>query len=139
MEWSAWYHNFNRNQLESFNIFNHGGFTRYAKERFVESETKEEFAEGLRRELQYYFWSKCEYELVITNVDGRIIMTPWVGRRESVSLDVTDDENFDWVDFYEWIAYQKYARDGSIKIDVYDQVRYRWSEFVDYCWGNLMN
>lgn len=27
---------------------------------------KNEFAEAVKRDLLYYFWSKCEYEIVIT-------------------------------------------------------------------------
>ena len=133
-EWNVYYHNFNSNKFEIYNILKHGGFVEYAKKHRKKYKTKEEFAENLKRELMYYFWSKSEYEVVITKKDNKIIMTPWIGKKEEISLDVTDNEDFDWVGFYDWISYKKYARDGSIKIDIYDQVRYRWDEFVEYCW-----
>ena len=42
------------------------------------SKTKEEFAETLRRELMYYFWSKAEWELVIElDEDNHIFLSPY--------------------------------------------------------------
>lgn len=43
-----------------------------------------EFKEKLRKELMYWFWSKCEYEIVIS---------PWVGRNKEeaeVKIDIHD-------------------------------------------------
>ena len=133
LEWNVYYHNINSNKFETYNILKHGIFVDYIK-KHKKKYNKEEFEEKLKQELMYYFWCKSEYEVIITKKDNRIIMTPWVGRKEEISLDVTDNEDFDWLGFYDWISYKKYAVDGSIKIDIYDQVRYRWDEFVEYCW-----
>ena len=138
LEWNVRIHNFNRDTFDLYNIFNHGGCNSYIGKIFKEfkkSENKEEFAEKLRRELMYYFWSKCEYEVVITKRDEKIIMSPWVGRKE-IELDVTEDKNFDWLGFYDYMKEKKWSKDGSIKIDVYDQVKFNWDKFVDYCWKN---
>lgn len=87
---------------------------------------KEEFAELLRRQVQYYYWSKTEWECVITDTQ------PHIGRRE---LDrILDD------------CYRKRTKDeppcrfshvylsDAEKIDVYDQLRLNWDEFVEYVW-----
>lgn len=132
--WNVYYHNFNRNQLEPYDLLGHGGFSKYASEYKKKYKSVEEFADKLKSELMYHFWSKCEWEVILTKENDRIIMRPWVGRRGETSLDVTDMEDFDWVGFYDKVAKKYIARDGSIKIDVYDQVMFRFREFIDYCW-----
>lgn len=138
--WNVYYHSWNANEFKKLNILKeHGSFVEYIKKHKKKyKDNKEEFANKLRSELMYYFWSKSEWEVIITKKDGRIIMTPWCGRKEDIELDVTDNEDFDWISFYNWMADKKYGKDGSIKIDVYDQVWYRWDEFVDYCWNNKL-
>ena len=138
VEWNVYYHCFNSDEFKKVNILKeHGGFIEYVKKHKKKCKgNKEEFKENLRRELQFYFWAKCEWEVIITKKDNRIIMTPWVGRNKYLSLDVTDNEDFNWIRFYDWIKEQKYAnKDGAIKIDVYDQVMFKFDEFADYVWG----
>ena len=98
--------------------------------------TKDEFAEHLRRECMHRFWSKCEWELIIEiDDDNRIWLNPWVGCRhpENVRIDVTDREDFDWKGFADkHIGEQIYRNEA--KIDAYDQLMWRWEEFVDCCW-----
>lgn len=137
MEWNVLYHNFNKDKIEVYNIFGHGRFNEYFNKAFKKYKTKDEFAEQLRSELCYYFWSKCEWELVIEIAeDGRIYLNPWVGSRdpESVKIDVTDDKSFDWRGFAEHHT-KRQVYDNKAKIDVSDQVEYRWNEFVDYVWS----
>ena len=136
VEWNVYYHDFNANAIKPYNIFHHGSFVEYVKKHKKKYKTKDEFAEALRRELFYYFGSKCEWEVIITKKDSQIILTPWIGRKENVSLDVTDDKCFDWPGFYNWMSQKLFVdKDGSMKIDVYSQVLYTFDEFVDYCWN----
>lgn len=98
--------------------------------------TKEEFAEALRRECMYHFWSKAEWELIIEcTEDGRVILRPWCGcyNPDEVKIDVTDDTSFDWQGFAaEHIRKQIFK--NKAKIDAWDQIKYRWDEFVEYVW-----
>lgn len=98
--------------------------------------TKEEFAEELRREYMYHYWSRAQYELIIERTeDGRIWLLPWCGCREpeKVKIDVTDDNTFDWQGFAEeHISKQIFSNEA--KIDVYAQLVWQWDSFVDYCW-----
>lgn len=98
--------------------------------------TKEEFAEQLRRKCQWQYWSRCEYELIIeVTEDERVLLKPWAGCRDEAkaTIDVTDDTSFDWKGFAtEHIKKQIFK--NKAKIDVYSQLEYRWTEFVDYCW-----
>lgn len=100
--------------------------------------TKDEFEEFLRREFMWRFWSKAEWEVIITKEeDGRIILSPWCGccDPDSVAIDVTNDKNFDWSGFAdEHIKRQIFK--NQAKIDVYDQIMYgdRFSNLVDELW-----
>lgn len=100
--------------------------------------TKEEFAEELRCEFMWSYWSKCEYELIIELTENNhILLKPWVGCRdeESATIDVTDDTTFDWKGFAsKHISKQIYK--NKAKIDIFDQLTFntRFDELVTYLW-----
>lgn len=100
--------------------------------------TKEEFANKLRTEMMFRYWSKCEYELIIRlTEDGRVILRPWCGcyYPDKVEINVTDDTSFDWKGFAaEHINKQIFKNEA--KIDIYDQLTYKdqFEKLVDYCW-----
>ena len=133
MEWQVYNRDFNSDKFYKMNIFHHCRFEKDAMKHLNNCKNKKEFSGKIASELRYYFWSKCEYEVVITKKNNRIIMTSWVGNKDT-ELDVTDDKDFDWLNFYEKME-QKYTKHrDSIKIDVYEQVNYKFQDFVDYCW-----
>lgn len=137
--WNIYYHNFNRDKIEEFNVFHHTSFMEDVKKIFKEfkkSEDKDTFTERIDRELHYYFWSKCEWEVILTKTEGKIIISPWVGSKTNSHLNVTDNKDFNWTSFYEQMKNRYISSDGEIKIDVYDQIRFRFDEFIDYCWNN---
>lgn len=138
MKWIVYNFNINSQKIEKYNIFDHWSFREYVKKAVKKFKTKEEFTEQLKRELRYYFWSKAEWELVIEIIeDNRIFLKPWVGCRnpEEVKIEMTDDMNFYWKGFAEKHTKQQ-IYGNKAKIDVYDQVEYRWDEFVEYVWDN---
>ena len=138
MEWNVFRYDINKNKIDVFNIFNHGSFYKYTKKAIKEYKIKGDFAEQLRRELMYFFWSKAEHELVIEITENnRIFLNPWCGCRnpEEVRIDVTDDKKFDWKCFAEeHINKQVYK--NKAKINIYDQVMSNWEKFLDYVWDN---
>lgn len=138
LEWNVFYYDINRNKITTFNIFRHSGFNKYVEKAFEKCKTKEEFAEILRRELMYYFWSKAEWELVIElDKDNHIFLIPWCGCRnpEEVKIDVTNDTNFNWSGFAKKnIERQIYKNEA--KIDVYAQIEYVWNNFLEYVWNS---
>lgn len=138
MEWNVYTYDFNKNEIERYNIFWHGSFVEYVKNHIKKYKNKDEFADRLKSELQYYFWSKCEWELIIeVTEDSRIFLVPWVGCRntEGAKIDVTDDTDFDWRSFAEYHINRQVHKDCA-KIDVYDQVMMNWDSFLDYVWSN---
>lgn len=139
--WNVLYYDINGNKIATYNIFRHGSFNEYLKKAFKKYKIKEEFAEQLRRELQYYFWSKVEWELIIEiTEDNRIFLIPWCGCRnpEETKIDVTDDVSFDWNGFAEKHT-KRQIYGNKAKIDIYDQVMFRWEEFVEYVWNSKIH
>ena len=78
----------------------------------------------------------AEYEVIVEiDADNRVWLKPWVGCTdpESVKIDVTDDENFDWHGFAEkHINSQIYKNEA--KVDIWDQLEWQWDKFIDYVW-----
>lgn len=137
MTWNVYNYNFNTHKIEKFNIFRHGSFTQYVLRAMRDCKDKTDFAKTIRGELQYYFWSKSEYELIVKLTDdNRIFLYPWCGSRnpEGEKLEVTNEMNFDWLGFAkEHIDNQVYKNEA--KIDIYDQVMLQFNEFIDYVWN----
>ena len=101
-------------------------------------QNKSEFADKLKAEFMWRFWSKAEWELIVTKTDeGRVILSPWCGcvDPDNCSVDVTDDNSFDWSGFAdEHIKRQIFK--NQAKTDVYDQIMYgnRFDELINELW-----
>lgn len=97
MEWNVYYHDFNRDEIATYNIFDHGSFLEYSKIAAKKYKTKDEFIEQIRRELFYYFRFKAEWEIIITS---------WVGGnrdKNAVKIDVYSQVMNNWKIFSEYI------------------------------------
>ena len=65
LQWNVLYYNCNAQRIEPYNIFKHSSFAGDVKKLLKEDLTVEDFASKLKRILMYYFWSKCEHEVII--------------------------------------------------------------------------
>ena len=90
---------------------------------FNESYKETIFKEKLHRTLKYYYWSRAEYE---------IILTDWP---TAVTRDVIEKamEEFKEKDVYRTCI----DLPVSLKVDVYDQIALNFDLFADYVWDNL--
>lgn len=108
MKWNVFYHDINRDKIGTYNIFKHGGFREDVKNAIKKYKDKDEFAEQLKKELMYYFWAKCEWE---------IILSPWVGGRNTkdIKIDVYDQVMLNWDVFldYVWDNKKELLKDES--------------------------
>lgn len=95
INWYVYYHDSNSQKIVKWNVFNHGSFKEEVAKLLREKFNKEEFSEKLQKELMYYFWSKCEYE---------IILSPWTGQADDIKIDIYDQimMNFDRFVDYVW-------------------------------------
>lgn len=67
LEWYVYYESVNSKEITELNVFQHDGFMDGCRTAARKCNgDKEVFAEKVRRELMYYFWCKCEYEIVLT-------------------------------------------------------------------------
>jgi hypothetical protein len=133
LSWKVKNHSINGNRLWDYDILKYR--EDLIKKLKKKCATKEEFAENMRREMMWQYWSRAEYEVIIEIDDNRIWLKPWIGCKnpDEVKINVTDDENFDWRGFAErHIGKQIYK--NKAKIDIWDQLEYRWDEFIDYLW-----
>ena len=96
MKWNVYVHNFNKNEIEVYNIFEHGSFIEELKKDFQECKNKDDFARILRSKLRYYYWSKAEWEIIIS---------PWIGRKEpcDIKIDVYDQIMNNWEVFLDYV------------------------------------
>ena len=99
MEWYAFIEDFNGRTIEKFNIFNHHAFREDCKKNAKKyKDDKEKFLEEVRRDLMYYFWSKAEYEIILTSM----FESPH-HRFKSEKIDVYDQVMMNWPAFAEYI------------------------------------
>lgn len=95
MEWNVIYYDFNRRVITTYNIFNHGGFCKDVKAIMKKNLSRKDFDEALKRELRYYFWAKCEWEIVIS---------PWVGdENAAVKQDIAWQVMNNWERFSDYV------------------------------------
>ena len=96
LEWNVYVSNFNSKRIETDNIFEHSGFLDDCKKAARKySKDREAFLEEVRKSLMYYFWSKCEWEIVITD-------WPTTGKCET-KIDVFDQVRLNWPIFCDYI------------------------------------
>ena len=119
--------NINRRKIEKYNVLNDGIVEEILKR--TKGFDKKAFAAEVDRILRYHFWSRAEWE---------VILTDWPTHISTDELVRLNNE----VDKYE----KEYSREPysmcvnlktEEKIDVYDQVTMNWNIFIDYLWENL--
>lgn len=126
LEWNVYIHDINKKEIKTFNIFDHGRFLADVKKNLKKCDTKDEFAEQLRRDLFYYYGCKAEYEIVITS---------WTTHITRIELDRLITERNKILREYNREPYSLCVNpDVGEKFDVYSQVMLNWSIFVDYVW-----
>lgn len=68
LKWNVYVYSFNSRQIVTFNIFDHEGFKNDILKipKKISLDDFNLFKEQLRRELMYYYWCKCEWEIIIS-------------------------------------------------------------------------
>ena len=137
MKWTVKHYDYNIPAITDYDLFPY--FEEFLLKLKKQKLTREEFAKEIKSELMYHYWSKCEYEIFIEKEnDGRIYLLPHCGGKEKdvAFLDVTDDTSFDWKGFAEMhIKMQIYG--NKAKIDIWNQIEYRFDKFIEYCWDGI--
>lgn len=97
LEWNVYYEDFNGKKIESFNIFENNKLIEDCKSNLRKNkDNKEEFINQLKKDLMYYYWSKCEWE---------ILLTSWIGIKDfkAEKIDVYDQIKLNWNRFVDYV------------------------------------
>lgn len=96
LEWNVYVYDINRRKVKVYNIFNHGRFYDEVIEMLKKEETIDEFKKRLETSLMYYFWSKSEWE---------ILVSPWLGDKndKEIKIDVYDQVMNNWEIFSNYV------------------------------------
>lgn len=95
LEWNVIEYNINSRSLDVYNVFWHFGFLNDTKKNAKKNkDNKEEFLSNLKRDAMYYFWSKCEWEIVVSS---------WPTGDAEEKIDVYDQLAFNWDKFSEYV------------------------------------
>lgn len=131
--WLVMNYNCNANRIEQYDVLKY----RVDWMRKLKRQCKDigEFTEKLNNEMLWRYWSRAEYELILEKYNDELWLKPWCGchNPEEVKINVTKD-NF-WQEFAK--QYDNWW-DNEAKIDIYDQLKFKWPEFVDYCWNTRL-
>lgn len=104
VQWNVYIGNFNSREIEVHNVFDHWSLREDIgrelrrldrNKELTEEEKKARFKETLRRDLKYYYWSKCEWEVIIQH-------WPSGERFRDLKIDVYDQIMLNWEQFFEY-------------------------------------
>ena len=64
--WNVFMYDINKREIITYNIFNHAGFVEDIEKMRKNKITSVDFKDRLKQVLMYYFWAKCEYEVIVS-------------------------------------------------------------------------
>lgn len=125
--WNVLVENWNEKKIENYNIFNHYGFcASLLKAKKMYKNDFEKFSKEVKGWLMYYYWSKSEWEVIVTTWPAHITteqLDELIAEKEKVG------ENKRY----------RYTTDLCLskKIDVFDQINQNWDVFINYLYSNM--
>lgn len=124
MVWNVYRYDVNKGEVEIYNVFQHYSFNLDVEKLLKKKPSYEELSEELKHITMYYFWSKCEYETIITE------FPPYIDREEIDRLVSEKDEH----------PYRTYVNlEVRKKVDIYEQLNLNWGQFVKYVYSFKKN
>ena len=95
LEWYVFTYNSNAKQIEHYNVFLHVSFLKDVKELLKKELNREAFSEGVRKSAMYYFWSKCEHEVIVSDM--------FSGNKCQKKVDAYEQLRMNWEVFIDYI------------------------------------
>ena len=102
-EWYVIIENVNAKKIEEYNIFNHARFLNDCNDIYENyNDDFETFEKAIENVTRYYFWAKCEWEIIISGF-------PPCDRFKDEKIDVFKQVKLNWDIFinYLWEYYKK--------------------------------
>ena len=109
MHWNVFMEDFNHKQIIVYDILDNARFEKeFANALEKANGRKSAFADEIRRVMMYHFWSKCEYEIVLT------CWPPACGKYDfkDRKIDVFEQLSINWDQFidYVWAHRAEFAK-----------------------------
>ncbi len=107
LEWNVFIESINEKKIKEYNVFNNTAFLDDCKKAFRKygktEETRDELVDSIRTSAMYYYWCKCEWEVIITG---------WPPQREDSGfrekkVDVFSQLSLNWNRFIEYCIANK--------------------------------
>jgi len=133
--WNVISYDFVTKEIAPINLFEYNWvFLRdgllYAKKHYSDNFIK--FAECVRSSLQHEYWSRAEYEVIISGWPSKMYYQKDIDNLQKELNDIKKG-------YYKKqpeLAYVEPDIGPCYKLDVYTQVMMNWDRFIDYVWIN---
>lgn len=129
LSWKVYLKALNATKIIVYDVFADGYYEQKAKEYKATTSSKEEFSEAFRVCLMSQFWSRYEYEMILTS------WPPYISAKELEGL------NQEAKNFEETYGHKPFNLEVPLnvrkKIDVFEQLALNWEQFIDYVWRNV--
>ena len=114
MQWIVYVDHINsKHRITKYNVFDHAGFFKDCQENYKKNhDNKDAFLDRLRRDLFYWYGSKCEWEVIVAPLFSR-------GEVDEVKIDVNQQVLLNWEQFW------SYVWDNKEELNVVDKRRKR--------------
>lgn len=129
LTWNVFNEDWNGKEIKTFNVFQHQSYKEEI-ERLLEMArmglNKDNFEKEVRRYTQYYFWSKSEYEIVLTS------WPPYIDADKELTRLIKDKEDIiarGWTP-----KFLDVRMVVANKIDIFEQLQLNWEHYIDYLW-----
>lgn len=129
--WNVMNEDANAKAIIAFNVFAHHSFLKEVEGAIEEDISRSAFERKIHKAAQYYFWSKSEYEVVVTS------WPPYIDTEKEFSRLIDEkarQEASGWN-----VKYLNVQPVVFEKIDIYAQLELNWDRFIDYLWRCKIN
>ena len=104
LKWNVFIGNFNHKDIETYNIFDHYLFKEDCDKAWKKHGTDfQKFSKEVKSSLMYYFWSKCEWEIILSH-------WPPSERFKDKKVDVYEQVMLNWEVFITYLWNYYYLR-----------------------------
>ena len=98
LSWVVWREDVNAGVIERFNVFDHSGFLKECHDAAVQyPDNRHAFEEAITRGLRYYYWCKCEWEVIVSG------WPPTRDGREAIKVDVFTQISMNYERFMDYL------------------------------------
>lgn len=106
MEYNVYYHSFNGDEIKTFNVLREDRYVMNCIRGYKKNMSRDEFDERLDKDCMSMYWSRCEYE---------VIVSAWVGGKAKEKIDIYQQLKINWSVFSEicWKIYMGEIVNGN--------------------------